>query len=87
MSALGIMFSPAGNNAAQVEAMLAKAEKWANRIKHSGIQRSDVWYSINPLEYPLLATTLTKKEIYHIMSPISEVGLPISGICRNNILD
>jgi hypothetical protein len=34
------------------------------------------------IEYPLLATTLTKKQLDRIMSPILQVGLPRSGICR-----
>jgi hypothetical protein len=39
------------------------------------------------IEYPLLATTFTKKELDQVMQPILQIGLPKSGICRNMARD
>lgn len=38
---------------------------------------------LKSLEYPLLATTMTKTELGQIMSTILKIGLSRSGICRN----
>jgi hypothetical protein len=34
------------------------------------------------IEYPLLSTTMTKKELDQVVAPILKIGLPRSGICR-----
>lgn len=86
--ALGVMFSPSGNMVQQVKHMTEKAVNWANLVRTSGLTRAEVWYSLRTmimksLEYPLLATTITERELEQIMSNLLKVGLSKSGICRN----
>lgn len=81
------MFSPSGDNSAQLQMLLDKAHRWAEIIKHSGLSRNDVWYSLNTmiiksLEYSMLASTLSQSDLHAVMSCILKVGLSKSGICR-----
>jgi Reverse transcriptase (RNA-dependent DNA polymerase) len=87
VSALGLMFSPSGDTGAHLQMLLDKAHRWAEIIKHSGLSRTDVWYSLNTmilksLEYSMLASTLSQSDLNAVMSCILKVGLSKSGICR-----
>jgi Reverse transcriptase (RNA-dependent DNA polymerase) len=85
--ALGIMFAPNGSMAGEVQYLREKAEKWAEKIRCSFLKRHEAWYAINvsimkSVEYPLLATTMTKKQLDYVVSPILKAGLPKAGVCR-----
>ena len=87
MRTLGVILAPDGNNTDQVEALLHKAESWADLISTGHLQREEAWRALNStilksLEYPLTATTLTEQETTKIFSPIRQVALPASGIVR-----
>jgi Reverse transcriptase (RNA-dependent DNA polymerase) len=87
VKALGIMFSPSGCMKAQCQYMQGKATEWADRVRTGFIRERDAWYALSTtimksLEYPLLATTLTRNQLDSIMRPILRIGLPRSGICQ-----
>lgn len=71
----------------QVKHMVDKATNWANIVRSSGLSRAEVWYSLKTmimktLEYPLLATIMTERDLDNIMSILLKVRLSKSGICR-----
>ena len=87
MRTLGVILAPDGNNDDQVEALLQKAEQWAELITTGHLKRDEAWRALNStilksLEYPLTATTLTRQEITKIFSPVRQAALPASGIVR-----
>jgi Reverse transcriptase (RNA-dependent DNA polymerase) len=88
VKSLGIMFSPDGQMKDETEYLQQKGRVWAEKVRQSRMTREEVWYSLNTMiwktiEYPLLATSMTKEQINLVVKPILEVGLPRSGICRN----
>jgi hypothetical protein len=86
--ALGIMFNPMGSMTEEVQYLRSKAEKWAEQVRSGFLKKHEAWYSINlcimkSIEYPLLATTMSKSQIDYVLAPILRVGLPKMGVCRN----
>jgi hypothetical protein len=87
MRTLGVILAPDGNNEDQVQALLEKAEQWAELISTGHLERAEAWRALNStilkaLEYPLTATTLTQQETTKIFAPIRKTALPASGIVR-----
>ena len=75
------MIRPDGDETDQFKHLLAKARKWRDAIRTNKINRHDAWYCLNntimkTLEYPLMATTLTRDQCKQLMSPVLERGLP-----------
>ena len=78
---LGAMTRPDGNQSNQFRFLLSKAKKWADAIRTKHISKHDGWYCLNntilkTLEYPLMATTMTRKQCKALMTPILKAGLP-----------
>jgi hypothetical protein len=85
---LGLMGRPDGNGSDEAGHLLSKTTTWADSLREFKIKPSDSWYSLNStvmrtVEYPLMATTLTKKELDTIMAPVIKYGLRSSSIQRN----
>jgi hypothetical protein len=85
---LGVDTAPDGNMYQQVGKMRSLAEKWADQIWTGRLSQADAWVALwsmimKTLEYPLLATTLTKQQCRHIMAPIRNTALPAMGINKN----
>ena len=62
-----------------------KPKKWADAIRTKHISKHDGWYCLNntilkTLEYPLMATTMTRKQCNALMTPILKAGLPKSQV-------
>ena len=84
---LGVYLAPDGSNTQQLQSMSEKVQKWCNNIKTGHLPAREAWQCISTtimktLQYPLPALTLTKKECRKLTSPIHEIGLPQSRICR-----
>ena len=78
---LGVMLQPDGNETSQYKHLLAKAKKWKDAVRSHHIKQHDAWYTLNAsimktLEYPLMATTMTRKQCSDIMSPVLMGALP-----------
>jgi hypothetical protein len=84
---LGIMFAPSGCSDDETEYLRQKGQAWGNHVRSSSLTRDEVWYSLQhmimkTIEYPLIATTMTKTQLDRVVIPILQIGLPRSGICR-----
>ena len=85
---LGVYLAADGNNRTQTMKLRGVAEEWRDKVRTGALTRKDAWIALTStvmksLEYPLLATTLTKEDCKYIMAPILEGGLSRAGICRN----
>jgi hypothetical protein len=84
---LGVMFAPSGEMQDQVKHLRKKAEAWADLLRTRRISPEAAWYSLaasimKTIEYPLLATSMSKQDITFIMAPILLSALPRAKICR-----
>jgi Reverse transcriptase (RNA-dependent DNA polymerase) len=85
---LGLQFSPSGDMGDELEYLITKGTRWADQVRSGGLNRAEAWYMLTSvvmktIEFPLLATTFSKKQLDQVMQPILKVGLPKAGICRN----
>ena len=85
---LGVWIAPDGNNNTQVKELRKITESWADRVRSGYIKKEDAWYYFQTtvkksLEFPLVATTLTKEECRKIESPALKVALQCSGMPSN----
>ena len=72
----------------QCRLLKSKAIIWAEKVRCGKLRRNEAWQALTTtvfktIEYPLPATTLTMQQCEDIISPILQIGLPTSGICRN----
>jgi hypothetical protein len=86
-AALGIMFSPSGQQNSQFRHLQDKCKQWAFKINKSKLTRSDSFLAMTTtiwktIEYPLLATTMSMTQCSNLAGIILMAGLPRSGICR-----
>ena len=84
---VGVFLAPDGNQEAQWDALLKKAQIWAGQIRSSPLDPDAVWTAmtctiIKGLEYPLAATTLTQLQLDKIMVPVTSTALPRAGLTR-----
>ena len=84
---LGVRLAPDGNNEAEARFLKERARDWADRVRTGHLPRRLVWESMNTtilksLQYPLPATTLTRKQCREIMGPLLAQGLSSSGVVR-----
>ena len=84
---LGIFLAPDGNMQDQLKALKTKVHKWTSCIRTGTIPPSNAFQSISStimktLEYPLCATTFTRKECNSLVKPIHDAALPKARICR-----
>ncbi|CAJ1969848.1 unnamed protein product [Cylindrotheca closterium] len=85
---LGVMLSPLENHNAQEAQLVSKAKAWAKQLWPHLLHKYDVLPLIRTtilkkLEYPMALTTLNAQQWQDIMSPVLQVCLPKSGVCRN----
>ena len=85
---LGVYLTPNGNEDKQKTEMKKKSENWGLSTIHGGLKATEVWTALTTgllksLEYPLAATSLSKKDFRTILSPalgpaLSACGFPKS---------
>jgi hypothetical protein len=85
---LGVWIAMNGNQRAQALALWEKAVLWADKVRTGRFSHAEAWYSLQfcimkSLEYPLAATSLSKKQCDEIMKPIRAAALPALGINRH----
>ena len=85
---LGVFIAMNGNQIAQTKALWEKAVCWADKVRTSRFIQSEAWFSLQycimkSLEYPLMATSLSKEQCDKIMRPIRTAVLPALGINRH----
>jgi hypothetical protein len=85
---LGVFLAPDGNDVAQFQKMLTKAEEWASKVQKSFLRQREMSMALKTtilktLEYPLLTTSLSLNQCQKIMRPILVSALPKSRFNRN----
>jgi hypothetical protein len=85
---LGVFIAMDGNQKAQTQALYEKATKWADQVRTGQFSHAEAWFSLQfcvmkSLEYPLMATSLSKEQCARIMKPIRAAALPAMGINRH----
>ena len=78
--ALGIQIRPDGKMKDEVKYLRAKAVQWADALRTKKLKPSEAWYCLNAtimktIEYPLMATTMSRKDIDTIMRPVLQAAL------------
>jgi hypothetical protein len=89
---LGVFIAMDGNQKAQTQALWEKAVTWADKVRTGRFTHAEAWFSLQfcvmkSLEYPLMATSLSKEQCNKIMKPIRAAALPAMGINRKLTLD
>jgi hypothetical protein len=89
---LGVFIAMNGNQEAQTQELWEKATAWAEKVRSGRFSPAEAWFSIQfcimkSLEYPLIATSLSKAQCNQIMKPIRDARLPALGINRNLTLE
>jgi hypothetical protein len=89
---LGVFIAMDGNQKAETQKLLDIAMLWAEKVRSGRLTHAEAWFSLQhclmkSLEYPLMATSLTKAQCNKIMSPIRQAALPALGINRHLPLD
>ena len=84
---VGVFLALDGNQREQWKALNMKAKAWAGKIRASPLDPDAVWVAmtctiIKGLEYPLAATTLSKRKLDKIMSHVLSSALPRAGFTR-----
>jgi hypothetical protein len=64
---LGVFIAMDGNQTAQTHTLWEKAVAWADKVRTGRFSHAKAWFSlqygvIKSLEYPLMATSLSKKQ-------------------------
>jgi len=83
--ALGIQTRPDGKMQDERDCLLQKASQWAEAVRAKQLSQSETWYCaqstiMKTLEYPLVATSLSRSDVDTIMAPILKAILPKLGI-------
>ena len=78
---LGLWIAPDGNQTAQFTALVDKATHWASKIRSGRLNFAECWISLTTgilktLEYPLMATSLSRPQCKAILKPILAAALP-----------
>ena len=86
--ALGLHVSPDGQMKHELRYLKGKIDIWRDSIRTKRLKPSEAWYCFNStimktIEYPLAATTFTRKQVDKLMSPLLRTILPITRIQRN----
>ena len=83
--ALGIMTRPDGKMKDEFEHLRSKVIQWCDAIRTKRVKPSEAWYCLTAtimktIEYPLIATTFTRKQIDKIMKPLWKTALNLCQI-------
>jgi len=80
---LGIWSRPDGSMHDEVQSQKTKAKKWADAVQTRHINPTIAWCSVTimkTIEYPLMATCISRKGMDDIMRPILQAALPKAAI-------
>jgi hypothetical protein len=82
---LGLMIAGDCNWDAEVARLLQASIDWRANLRAGHLSTSDAWYALNhtinrTVEYPMMATYLTKAQCEKIMRPFPNAGLSASGV-------
>jgi hypothetical protein len=82
---LGVFIAMNGNKDSQTQELWEKATVWAEKARSGRFSPAEAWFSIQfcimkSLEYPLMATSLSKAQCNRIMKPIQAARLQALGI-------
>jgi hypothetical protein len=85
---LGVFIAMNGNQELQTQELWEKATAWAEKVRSGRFSPAKAWFSIQScimksLEYPLMATSLSKAQCNRIMKPILAARLPALRINRH----
>jgi hypothetical protein len=85
---LGIMIRPDVKMHDEVKLLKQAALKWCDGIRTKPLHPTKAWYSMEAtimrtLEYPLVATTMTREQCKEILRPILKTALPLCKVQRN----
>ena len=85
---LGVFIAMDGNQREQTKSLRSKANRWADKIRAGTYSEAETWYSLQfcllkLLEYPLMATSMSKTQCDSFMKPIRAAGLPSLEINRH----
>ena len=85
---LGVYLAPNRKETKQIKVMRAKATEWGMHMSKGALRDFEAWNALNTtilksLEYPLVATTLSRKEIKHVLAPALSAGLQTSGFGKS----
>ena len=88
MEMLGVYLAPDGNEREQISQMRQKSELWGTYMQEGTLRDFEAWNALNTtilksLEYPLVATSLCKKAIKHVLSPALCSGLQSAGFGKS----
>lgn len=84
---LGLWIAPNGNQQQQKDVLHKKIARWGDKIRTKQLGPSDVYLSFqsrfsSALNYPLVATNLTKADCKSLMKPLLDWALPAMHIPR-----
>lgn len=82
---LGLMMAGDGNWNAEVAFLQKASVEWRVNLQASHLSQANAWYTLTHMincmiEYPMMATSLTKAQCKMIMTPFINAGLSASGI-------
>jgi hypothetical protein len=85
---LGLMIAGDGNWDAEVAFLLKASVEWKANLQAGHLSRADAWYALThtinrTVEYPMMATSLTKAQCETVMRPFLNAGLSASGVVRS----
>jgi hypothetical protein len=81
------MFSPTGQMDEEIQYLKGRSTQWMEKTRMGFLKNFEAWICLQTtimttIEYALPATTMSRKELGLVMSPIVNIGLAKSGICR-----
>jgi hypothetical protein len=84
---LGIMTRPDGKMLDEIKKLKNAAASWCDGIRTRRLNPEEAWYSLTAtilrtLEYPLVATTLTREQCKEIIKPVLKTVLPLYRVQR-----
>jgi hypothetical protein len=85
---LGLMIAGDCNWTEEVARLLQASRDWRANLRAGHLSQSDAWYALNhtinrTIEYPMMATYLSKAQCETIMRPFLNAGLSASGVVRS----
>ena len=78
---LGIYLAIDGNQSAEFDKLRSIATRWADQVRCGRLTTVEAWFSLNhtvmkSLEYPLMATCLSKRQCDKLMTILLQAALP-----------
>jgi hypothetical protein len=89
---LGVRLAPNGGNQVELNYLKAEASRWANLLMSGHLGKQLSWQSLAAtmrpkLQYPLAATTFSRKQANELDRIVRRAALPTCGINRNFPVD